>query len=60
MALWDINERRGPWCVKARCPSVGECQDRKARVGGLVNRERGDGIVGLLEGKRGKGIKFEM
>jgi hypothetical protein len=26
-------EALGP--VKARCPSVGECQDRKAGVGGL-------------------------
>ena len=27
---------------KARCPSIGECQDREAGVGGLVSRERGD------------------
>jgi hypothetical protein len=30
MALWDINERRGPFPVKALCPSVGECQGREA------------------------------
>jgi hypothetical protein len=29
--------------VKARCPSVGECQDREAGVGGLVKRE---GVMG--------------
>jgi hypothetical protein len=35
-------EAFGP--VKAPCPSIGKCQDREAGVGGLVNRERGDGI----------------
>ena len=29
--------------VKALCPSVGECQDREAGVGGLVIRGRGIG-----------------
>jgi hypothetical protein len=38
-------EALGP--VKARCPSVGECQDREAGVGGLVNRGRGNGIGGF-------------
>jgi hypothetical protein len=37
--------------VKARCPSVGECQDREARVGGLVSSGRGDGLGEFLEGK---------
>ena len=37
--------------VKALCPSVGECQDREARVGGLVSQGRVDGIGGILEGK---------
>jgi hypothetical protein len=37
--------------VKAQCPSVGECQDRKARVAGLVNKETGNGIRGVSEGK---------
>ena len=46
--------------VKAQCPSVGECQDGEARVGGLVSRGLGDGIGGFLERKRGKGITFEM
>jgi hypothetical protein len=33
---------------KARCPSVGECQDREAGVGGLVSmgRENGIGVFG--------------
>jgi len=29
MALLDINGRRGPWCVKTRCPCVEECQGRE-------------------------------
>jgi hypothetical protein len=37
--------------VKARCPSVGECQDREVEVGGLVSKERGDGIGVFSEGK---------
>jgi hypothetical protein len=30
--------------VKAQCPSVGECQDREAGVGGLVSRGGGRGV----------------
>jgi hypothetical protein len=33
--------------VKALCPSVGECQDKEAGVGGLVSRGRGDGMGGF-------------
>jgi hypothetical protein len=44
-------EALGP--VKARCPSVGKCQDREAGVRGLVSRDRecrmGGG--GEVEGK---------
>jgi hypothetical protein len=39
--------------VKARCPSVGECQGREVEVGGLVRRGRRDGI-GVLEGETRK------
>jgi hypothetical protein len=28
---------------QVRCPSVGECQDKEAGVGGLVSRGRGIG-----------------
>ena len=42
-------EALGP--VKAGCPSVGECQDREAGVGGLVSRGRGEGGGEALEGK---------
>jgi hypothetical protein len=48
------------WPVKAPRPSVGECLDRAAGVGGLVNRGKGDGKGGFPEGKWGKGIKFKM
>jgi hypothetical protein len=42
---------------KARCPNVGQCQDREAGVGGLLSRGGG---YGFLEGKPGKGLTFEM
>jgi hypothetical protein len=37
--------------VKARCPSVGECQDRKAGVDGLVSRGKREEIGGFSERK---------
>jgi hypothetical protein len=46
--------------VKARCPSVAECQDKEVGVGGLVSRGREDGIGGVSEGKGRKWIKFAM
>jgi hypothetical protein len=48
---------------KARCPNVGECQDREMGVGGEAPSEKqGEGIwdMGFSEGKPGKGITFEM
>jgi hypothetical protein len=45
-------EALGP--VKALCPSVGECQDRKAGLSGLVSRGMGHGIGGF-RGERRKG-----
>jgi hypothetical protein len=50
-------EALGP--VKDQCPSIGECQDQKVGMGGLVSRGSREG-VGVLEGKLGKGITFEM
>jgi hypothetical protein len=50
-------EALGP--EKARCPSVGECQDREVGVGGLFSRG-GGWDRGLSEGKPGKEITFEM
>jgi hypothetical protein len=46
--------------VKALCPSVGECQSQEVGVGELVSRDVGRGERGVLEGKPGKGITFEM
>ena len=40
---------------KARCPSVGECQDREAGVGGLVIRGRRDGIGGFQRREEERG-----
>jgi hypothetical protein len=40
---------------KPQCPSVGECQDREAGEGGEAGWDRG-----FLEGKREKGVTFEM
>jgi hypothetical protein len=50
-------EALGP--VKALCPSVGEWQDREARVGGLVIRGRGWNRR-FSEGKWVKEIAFDM
>jgi hypothetical protein len=41
--------------VKAQCHSVGECQDRQAGVGGLVSKERGNGMGGGVVGEMMKG-----
>ena len=41
-------EALGP--VKARCPIVGECQDREAGEGGMVSRRRGDEVRGFYRG----------
>jgi hypothetical protein len=41
--------------VKARCPSIGECQDRDVGVGKLVSRGRVDGIGGFQRGNQERG-----
>ena len=41
--------------VKARCPSVGECQDREVGVGRSVSKGRKDGIGGLVGGNKERG-----
>jgi hypothetical protein len=43
--------------VKARCPSVGECQDREAGVGGLGSKGRW-GMGWGLGGEMRKGDKI--
>jgi hypothetical protein len=46
-------EALGP--VKAPFSSVGECQDRKVRVGELVSRVRGDGMGDFQRGNKERG-----
>ena len=48
--------------VKARCPSVGECQGGEAEVQGPPSQKEGRGKCdnGFWMGKPGKGITFEM
>jgi hypothetical protein len=41
--------------VKALCPSIGECQDQEAGVGGLVSRGKGDEIGGFQRGNKERG-----
>ena len=55
-----INGKRNLDFVKVLCPSIGECQGQEVGMGGLIGREMGEGRVDFLEGKLGKGIKFEM
>jgi hypothetical protein len=50
-------EALGP--VKVLCPSIGECLNQEAGVGGLGSRAWGEDR-GFLEGKLGKVITFEM
>ena len=52
--------------LKAQCPSVAECQDREAGVGGWdgsrihSEKEWSGGIGSFQEWKPGKGITLEM
>jgi hypothetical protein len=41
--------------MKAQYPSVGECQDREAGVGGLVSQWEGKELVGFLWGNEERG-----
>jgi hypothetical protein len=51
-------EALGP--LKVLCPSIREGQDQVVGVGGLGNRREWGRDRGVLEGKLGKGIAFEM
>jgi hypothetical protein len=46
--------------LKVLCPSIGECLGQKAGLGGLGCRVGWGEDRGILEGKVGKGIQFEM
>jgi hypothetical protein len=55
--LVGINGRRGPWSWEGSIPRVGECQDREAEVGGLLNKGRQEGIEGFWrETRKGDNI----
>ena len=43
-------EALGP--LKVLCPSIGECHDQEAGVGGLVSRGREEGIEGFQRGNQ--------
>jgi hypothetical protein len=43
--------------VKAQCPSVGECQDQEAGVGGLV---RGGRVQREMRKKKKKNHKYDL
>ena len=59
--VWHQWEERFLSPVKARCPSVGECQDKEAGVCGLMSRVRGwNSFFFPPEGKLEKGKTFEM
>jgi hypothetical protein len=38
--------------VKARCPSLGECEGQEVGVGGLVSRGMGEGIASFWRGNQ--------
>jgi hypothetical protein len=41
--------------VKAGCPSIWECQDMEAGIGGLVSRGSDEGIGGVQRGIQERG-----
>jgi hypothetical protein len=50
-------EALGP--EKAQCPSVGECQDREAGVGGLVSRGKGKWDGSFQRGNQERGYHLK-
>ena len=59
MALWNISEKRGPWSCEGLMP---QCTGMPGQGSGSGRvSEQGEGQWdGVLEGKLGKGITFEM
>jgi hypothetical protein len=57
MALWDINERRGPWPCEGLISQCRQMPNRESGVGRLVSRKEGcDSRV--FRGKMKKGDKI--
>ena len=51
-----------PLVLRARCPSIEECQDKEGKVGGLVSRGRRDGLrsfPGRGNQERGQHLKYK-
>ena len=48
--------------VGVQCPSIAECQDQEAGVGGLVNRRRSEGLGGFQRRnqERRQHLKFKQ
>jgi hypothetical protein len=58
MALWDINERRGPWSCEG---SMSQCRGMPGQGSGsgwVSEQGGGDGIGGFSEGKMREGDKI--
>jgi hypothetical protein len=60
MALWDINEKRGPWFCEGL---MSQCRGMPGPGSGsrwVGEQGKGGRVRGFSEGKPGKGITFEM
>jgi hypothetical protein len=60
MALWDINERRGPWFYEGLMPQCRGVPGQGSRSGWVGEQGEKRWNEGVSEGKWGKGLKFEM
>jgi hypothetical protein len=58
IALWDINERRGPWFCEGLMPQCRGMPGQRSGNGGVIEQGEWGWDRGFLEGKRGKGIKY--
>jgi hypothetical protein len=59
MALWDINERRGPWPCEGLMSQCRGMPGHGSRSGWVSEQGERVGVGGVSEGKLGKGIKSE-
>jgi hypothetical protein len=59
MALWDINERRGPWSCEGSMPLCRGIPGEGSRSGWVGEQGEGEWDGRELEGKPGKVITFE-
>jgi hypothetical protein len=59
MALWDINERKGPWPCEGSMPQSRGMAGQGSGSGWVSKQGEGDSM-GRFRGEMRKGIKFEM